>query len=78
MTAQAQRGRAQHGQATVEFVALLLLCCLTLGALFALKASYVSPDVLSFVLPQLDAAQSGIIERIIRNLDAIGYIGTGG
>ena len=59
MTAQAQRGRAQRGQATVEFVALLLLCCLTLGALLALKGSFDGRSFGGFLARHLVCAVSG-------------------
>jgi hypothetical protein len=59
MTAQAQRGRAQRGQATVEFVALVLLCCLTLGALFALKGGFDGRSFGGFIARHLVCAVSG-------------------
>ena len=52
-------GPAQRGQATVEFVALLLLCCLTLGALFALRASFDGRSFGGFLAAHLVCAVSG-------------------
>jgi hypothetical protein len=59
MTPRLQRGRAQHGQATVEFVALVLLCCLTLGALFALKGGFDGSSFGGFLARHLVCAVSG-------------------
>ena len=59
MTARLQRGRAQHGQATVEFVALVLLCCLALGALFALKGGFVGRSFGGFLARHMVCAVGG-------------------
>jgi hypothetical protein len=50
--------RAQCGQASVEFVALLLLACLAFGALFALKGGFDGRSVGGFMAHHLSCAIS--------------------
>jgi hypothetical protein len=51
--------RSQYGQATVEFVALVLLCCLTLGALFALKGGFEGRSFGGFLTRHVICAATG-------------------
>ena len=60
----------QRGQATVEFVALTLLCCLTFGALFALKGSFDGRDTGGFLAHHLVCAVTGRCDRDERGLVA--------
>jgi hypothetical protein len=53
----------QRGQATVEFVALTLLCCLAFGALFALKGGFDGRDVGGFLARHFVCAVSGRCDR---------------
>jgi hypothetical protein len=55
-------GSAERGQATVEFVALLLLCCLTFSALFALRGGFDGRSFAGFISRQLACAVSGRCE----------------
>jgi hypothetical protein len=50
---------AQRGQASVEFVALMVLCCLCFGALFALKGGFDGRDVGGFFARHFVCAVSG-------------------
>jgi hypothetical protein len=62
MTARAMTRRLaaeQRGQATVEFVALVLLCCLTLGAPFALKTGFDGRSFGGFLARHVVCAVSG-------------------
>jgi hypothetical protein len=70
MTTWAQRGRAQRGQATVEFVALMFLCCLTLGALFALKSGFDGRSFGGFLARHVVCAVSGRCRADERRLAA--------
>ena len=62
--------RRQAGQATVEFVALLLLCCLTLGALFALRQGFDGRSFGGFLARHLVCAVSGRCKADERRLVA--------
>jgi hypothetical protein len=65
--------RAQRGQATVEFVALLLLCCLTFGALLALRGSFDGKPFGGFLARHLACAISSRCDRDEQRLgDAYG------
>jgi hypothetical protein len=70
MIGQRQRGRAQRGQATVEFVALVLLCCLTLGALFVLKSGFEGRSFGGFLARHVVCAVSGRCRANERRLEA--------
>jgi hypothetical protein len=59
MITQAQPGRAQRGQATVEFVALVLLCCLTLGALLVVRGGFEGRSLGGFLARHVVCAVSG-------------------
>jgi hypothetical protein len=73
MSTDAQHGQAQCGQATVEFVALVLLCCLTLGALFTLKSGSDGRTHGGFIARHLICAVSGRCKSDERRLaDAYG------
>jgi len=61
---------AQRGQATVEFVALVLLCCLALGALFALKGGFDGRAYAGFVARHVVCAASGRCDADERRLAA--------
>ena len=54
---------AQRGQASVEFVALLLLCCLALGALLALRGGFDGRDVGGFLSRHFVCAAAGRCDR---------------
>ena len=51
--------RTERGQATVEFVALVLLCCLALGALCALKGGFDGRAYAGFVARHVVCAAGG-------------------
>jgi hypothetical protein len=63
-------GRTQRGQATVEFVALVLLCCLALGALFALKGNFDGRAYAGFVARHVLCAATGRCQADERRLAA--------
>ena len=63
-------GRAQRGQATVEFVALVSLCCLTLGALFALRSGFDGRSFGGFLARHVVCAVSGRCKAEERRLAA--------
>ena len=67
---QALRGRSQHGQARVEFVALVLLCCLGFGALFALKGGFDGRSFGGFLTRHAVCAVGGRCDRDERRLTA--------
>jgi hypothetical protein len=54
---------AQRGQASVEFVALLLLCCLAFGALLTLRGDFDGRDTGGFLARHLVCAVSGRCDR---------------
>ncbi len=56
-------GRAQCGQASVEFVALLLLACLAFGALLALKGGFDGRSAGGFMAHHFSCAVSGRCDR---------------
>jgi hypothetical protein len=61
-----ERGRArmgERGQASAEFVALLLLCCLTLGALFALRGGFDGRAFGGFLARHFGCAVGGRCDR---------------
>jgi hypothetical protein len=62
--------RTQRGQATVEFVALVLLCCLALGALFALTGGFDGRAYAGFVARHVLCAASGRCKADERRLAA--------
>jgi len=65
--------RAERGQAAVEFVALLLVCCLTLGALLALRGGFDGRASGGFLARQFVCAAGGRCDRDERQLvDAYG------
>jgi hypothetical protein len=68
----AGRGRAgaERGQATIEFVALLLLCCLALGALFALRGGFDGRHLGGFLARHFTCAVAGRCDRDERRLAA--------
>ena len=51
------------GQAGVEFVALMLMCCLALGALLALRGGFDGRDVGGFLSRHLVCAVTGRCDR---------------
>ena len=53
----------QRGQASVEFVALTVLCCLSFGALFALKGGFDGRDAGGFLARHLVCAVTGRCDR---------------
>jgi hypothetical protein len=55
--------RADAGQATVEFVALTLLCCLTLGALVALRGGFDGRSFGGFLARHVTCAASDRCDR---------------
>jgi hypothetical protein len=62
--------RAERGQAAVEFVALLSLCCLAFSALFALSGGFDGRSFGGFLSRHLVCAVSGSCERHERRLIA--------
>jgi len=60
----------QRGQGSVEFVALLLLCCLFFGALFALKGGLDGRAFGGFLARHLGCGVSGRCDRDERRLAA--------
>lgn len=62
--------KAERGQAAVEFVALLLLCCLSLGALLALKGGSDGRSFGGFLARHVVCAVSGRCDRDERRLVA--------
>jgi hypothetical protein len=62
------RQRAGAGQATVEFVALVLLACLTLTALLALSGGFDGRSAGGFLVHHFACAVSGRCDRDERNL----------
>lgn len=60
--------RGEQGQACVEFVALLLLCCLAFGALVALKGSFDGRSFGGFLARHVVCAVSGRCDRDERQL----------
>lgn len=60
--------RDQAGQATVEFVALALLTCLTLGALFALRGGFDGRSIGGFLAHHIACAVGGRCEGDERQL----------
>ena len=58
----------QRGQATVEFVALLLLCCLAFGALLALKVGFDGRPLGGFLARHIVCAVGGRCDRDERRL----------
>jgi len=54
---------AQRGQASVEFVALLLLCCLAFGALLVLRGDFDGRDAAGFLARHLVCAVTGRCDR---------------
>ena len=64
------KARAQRGQATVEFVALVLLCGLILGALFALNEGFDGRSFGGFLARHLVCAVSGRCKADERRLAA--------
>jgi hypothetical protein len=54
---------AQRGQASVEFVALLLLCCVACGALLALRGGLDGRDIGGFLSRHFVCAVSGRCDR---------------
>jgi hypothetical protein len=63
--------RPQGGQATVEFVALSLLCCLIFGALFALKEGFDGRSYGGFLARHVVCAVSGRCAADERRLAAV-------
>jgi hypothetical protein len=65
MTAPIHRSRArgEHGQASVEFVALLLLCCLGFGALLALRGAFDGRSFGGFLARHFVCAVGGHCDR---------------
>jgi len=61
---------AERGQATIEFVALLLLCCLAFVALFALRGGFDGRDLGGFLARHLACAVAGRCDRDERRLTA--------
>jgi hypothetical protein len=55
--------RAERGQASVEFVALLLLCCLAFGALFALRGGFDGRSFGGFLVRHFVCAVGGHCDR---------------
>jgi hypothetical protein len=65
--------RAESGQAAVEFVALVLLCCLAFGALFPLKGGFDGRSFGGFLARHVTCAAGGRCDRDERALaDAYG------
>jgi hypothetical protein len=54
---------AQRGQASVEFVALLLLCCVACGALLALRGGFDGRDTGGFLSRHFVCAAAGRCDR---------------
>jgi hypothetical protein len=61
---------SERGQATVEFVALVLLCCLAFGALFALEGGFDGRPVGGFLVRHFVCSVSGRCDRDERRLVA--------
>ena len=61
---------AERGQASVEFVGLLLLCCLAFGALLALKGGFDGREVGGFLSRHIVCAVTGRCDRDERQLVA--------
>jgi hypothetical protein len=61
-------GRGQRGQASVELVALLLLCCLAFGALLALRAGFDGRSFGGFLARHVVCAVGGRCDRDERRL----------
>ena len=55
--------RAQRGQATVEFVALLLICCLAFGASIAVQAGFDGRSFGGFLARHVVCAVGGRCDR---------------
>src|SRR5215210_5625594 len=61
---------AERGQASVEFVGLLLVCCLAFGALLALKGGFDGREAGGFVSRHIVCAVTGRCDRDERQLVA--------
>jgi hypothetical protein len=70
MSARQRVAGPERGQATIEFVALVLLCCLALGALFALRGGFDGRSFGGFVARHLVCAVGGHCDRDERRLAA--------